>query len=402
VTELGYTLVDFDTHYYEAIDAFTAHQDSAISRAGRGVEMITREGRTYAAIGGRISKFVPNVTFSRVAPPGSLEAYFKGEAGGKRPSDLVTSEAVRPEYQSRGPRAAKLAEQGVEQALLLPTFAYAVEEALKDDIEAMHATLTAFNLWLEETWSFTGPTVAAPILTLADPALAVQEVERLLDAGARVLTMGPGPVRGVGDVRHSPAHPMYDPVWKLINDAGITVAYHAADSGYFRYFKDYDDPAEFNAFSNKIRLGSLWSVERPMQDMLGVMVMQKFFHRFPNVRIVSVEQGSDWLLVLMKKLDKSYRQRGSLFVEDPAETIRRHVWMCPFWEDDIGHLVDAIGIDQVVFGSDWPHPEGVSEPVEFVRNLDGFSAADVKKVMRTNAWGLMQLRPVSESAYAAS
>ncbi|MGA8546003.1 MAG: amidohydrolase family protein [Mycobacterium sp.] len=402
MTQLGYKLVDFDTHYYETIDAFTAYQDSAISRAGRGVEMIMRDGRTYAAIGGRISKFVPNVTFNRVAPPGSLEAYFKGEAGGRRPSELVTSEEVRPEYQSLEARIATLASQGVEEALLLPTFAYAIEEALKDDIEAMHSTIKAFNMWLQATWSFTGPAVAAPILPLADPVLAADELERLLDAGARVLTMGPGPVRGIGDVRHSPAHRLYDPVWRRIDEAGITVAYHAADSGYFRYFKDYDDPAEFNAFSTKVRLGSLWSIDRPMQDMLGAMIMQKFFYRYPNVRIVSVEQGSDWLLVLMKKLDKAYRQRRALFAENPAETIRRHVSVCPFWEDDIDKLLDAIGVDQVVFGSDWPHPEGVAEPADFVAYLGNLAQSDVQKVMRTNARELMRRRPASRSAYNAS
>jgi predicted TIM-barrel fold metal-dependent hydrolase len=270
-----------------------------------------------------------------------------------------------------------------------------VEEAFCDDIEALHATMHAFNRWLLETWSFQGPTVGAPLLSFADVDKALAELEWLLSEGARVINVCPGPVRGVGDVRHSPAHRRYDPIWQRINDAGVAIAYHAADTGYFRYFKDYDDPADYNAFSNQIRLGSLWSHDRPMQDMLAVMVMQRLFDRFPNLRIVSVEQGSSWLPVILKKLEKSYRQRPSLYAEDPTETIRRHLWMCPFWEDDIPQLVGLIGADRVVLGSDWPHPEGVEEPAQFAKYLDGLGDEQVEMVMRTNGRRLMTPAPIA-------
>jgi predicted TIM-barrel fold metal-dependent hydrolase len=393
VIDIDYPLIDFDSHYYEVLDAWTRHLDPKIRKAHRGVEIVQSGKRVYPLIGGRLSHFIPNITFDPVAAPGSLEAYFRGEAGGKSVKQLAELESPRPEYQHRQPRLAAMDAQNVERTVLLPTFTCGVEEALAGDIEALHATLGAFNRWLLEEWGFDGRTVAAPMIALSDVEQAIAEVCWALDHGACLLLMTPGPVRGAGGQRHSPANPMYDPVWQLINDAGITVAYHAADSGYFRYFADYDDPPVMDAFSPDMRLGSLFSVDRPIQDMLGVMVLQRFFARFPNVRIVSIEQGSDWLVVLIGKLHKLWKRRPQIFAEDPVETVRRHLWVCPFWEEDIRGLAALIGTDRVTFGSDWPHPEGVAEPVQFAKYLDGFSADDVRRIMRENGAGLLELRP---------
>jgi predicted TIM-barrel fold metal-dependent hydrolase len=389
---MEYPLVDFDSHYYEVLDAWTRHLDPKIAAQHRGVEIITSGKRVYPLIGGKLSSFIPNITFDPVAAPGSLEAYFRGEAGGKSLKELARLESPRPEYQHREPRLAVMDQQNVERTVLLPTFTCGVEEALADDVEAMHATLEAFNRWLLEEWGFDGRTVAAPMVALSDVDRALSEIRFLLDHGARLLLMTPGPVRAPGGQRHSPANRIYDPVWQLINDAGITVAYHAADSGYFRYFKDYDDPPVMDAFSPEMRLGSIFSVDRPIQDMIGVMVLQRFFERFPNIRLVSIEQGSDWLVVLMGKLHKLWKRRPRIFAEDPVDTVRRHLWVCPFWEDDISALAELIGPERVTFGSDWPHPEGVAEPVHFAKYLEGFSPADVRKIMRENGAELLELR----------
>jgi predicted TIM-barrel fold metal-dependent hydrolase len=393
MTELDYLLVDFDNHYYEPLDAWSRHLDDRIKRQGRGVEIVTKGKRTYAAVGGRLSSFVPNITFDPVAAPGSLEAYFRGEAMGQRAKDLATLERLRPEYQHRAPREQRMREQGVEEILLLPTFTYGVEEALCGDLEAMHATLRAFNRWLLEEWGLSGPTIAAPVIALSHVPEAVAEVEWALEHGARAVTMRPGPVPVGGGERCSPANKRFDPVWQLLNDAGVTIAYHAADSGYFRYFADYDDPPVMDAFSPRMRLGSLFSVDRPIQDMLGVLVMQQLFTRFPNLRIASVEQGSDWLLVLLDRLEKLYHRRTNLFVEPPSETVRRHVWTCPFWEDDVAALVAAVGVERVLFGSDWPHPEGVEHPCDFVAYLPPLPPADIRRIMRDNAVELLTPHP---------
>ena len=46
--------------------------------------------------------------------------------------------------------------------LLFPTLGCGVEEALKDDVAATMASLTAFNRWLEEDWGFARATASSP------------------------------------------------------------------------------------------------------------------------------------------------------------------------------------------------------------------------------------------------
>jgi predicted TIM-barrel fold metal-dependent hydrolase len=54
-------------------------------------------------------------------------------------------------------------------------------------------------------------------------------------------------------------------------------------------------------------------------------------------------------------------------------------------------LIDLIGADNVVFGSDYPHIEGMSEPLSYVKELDGLSHEDVAKVMGGNLAEVMRL-----------
>jgi predicted TIM-barrel fold metal-dependent hydrolase len=96
---------------------------------------------------------------------------------------------------------------------------------------------------------------------------------------------------------------------------------------------------------------------------------------------------------LLKKLAAVHVQIPGTFGEDPVELFRRHVWVSPFFEDDVIDLVDAVGVGNVVFGSDWPHVEGLADPSEFVDELAGLDADDVRRIMRTNAQELLTPRP---------
>ncbi len=73
------------------------------------------------------------------------------------------------------------------------------------------------------------------------------------------------------------------------------------------------------------------------------------------------------------------------FGEDPVEAFRRNMWVSPFHEDDIGGLIEAIGVEKVVFGSDFPHPEGLAEPCSYLDHLPaGLSHDDLAAIMGGN------------------
>ena len=61
-------------------------------------------------------------------------------------------------------------------------------------------------------------------------------------------------------------------------------------------------------------------------------------------------------------------------------------------EDDLPELAEAIGVDKILFGSDWPHGEGLESPVSFAEELTAFSESDIRKIMRDNALDLLGVK----------
>ena len=83
------------------------------------------------------------------------------------------------------------------------------------------------------------------------------------------------------------------------------------------------------------------------------------------------------------------------YKEDPAELFRRNVWINPFWEDRITDVVEHMGADRVIYGSDWPHMEGLERPRDILEDaeLDGLSPDDQAKILFRNTAELTERRP---------
>jgi len=80
------------------------------------------------------------------------------------------------------------------------------------------------------------------------------------------------------------------------------------------------------------------------------------------------------------------------FFEDPVAVLRRHVFISPFYEDPVGKVAALIGIERVLFGSDWPHPEGLAQPLEFLQDIADLDPEQTRKVMSSNLQGLLEGR----------
>jgi hypothetical protein len=75
--------------------------------------------------------------------------------------------------------------------------------------------------------------------------------------------------------------------------------------------------------------------------------------------------------------------------KDPVETFHNNIYIAPFPEDDIVGLVKMIGADRVVLGSDFPHPEGVPEPLAIFDEVNALSTDDLYKIAGETARILM-------------
>jgi predicted TIM-barrel fold metal-dependent hydrolase len=384
---------DFDQHYYEAIDAFTRHLDPRLGQ--RIIQWCEIGGRKYHVIAGKVSHAVVNPTFDPVSPAGAMAEYFRGNPSGRSPLEyLKEREPIRPAYRDRDARLASMDEQGIERVWLYPTLGMIYEQLMRHDPEGIGLMFQAFNRWIEEDWGYAyqDRIFAAPYISLADVDMAIAELERALSLGARTVVMRPAaPVTRFG--ARTPGHTDFDPFWARVNEAGITVVAHAGDSGYS--LNGYGNEGFSASFSGAGRpsIGML-SIERAIYDFLASLVFDQLFDRFPNLRVISVENGADYLRDLFKKLRSSATKMPRYFREDPVETFKRHIWINPFWEDDVYEVVDHMGADRVVFGSDWPHIEGLPSPRDYLVEVKELDAESQRLVMHDNAMELNTLRPV--------
>ena len=387
---LDYPAFDADNHYYEAIDAFTRHLDPKLGP--RTVQWAEIDGRKYHVVGGKVSRAVVNPTFDPVAKPGALSSYFRGNPEGKNPLELMRErEPIPAEYRDRDARVKALDRFGLEAIWLFPTLGVLYEELLKHDTEAVVHTFTAFNRWMEEDWGFAyqDRIFAAPYLSLADLDWATRELEWCLEKGARVVVIRPSAV-WTATGTFSPSDPRFDPFWARLDEAGVTLVIHAGDSGYTShgYARDgFSADVSGGGWKPSIKA---FHIERAALDFLATISFDKLFERFPRLRIASVENGSEFLPDLFRKLRSNHRRMPGYFKEDPVETFKRHVWINPFWEDDVNEVVEWMGADRVIFGSDWPHIEGMPEPLDYVEELSSFGADDQRRILVDNARELNQ------------
>ena len=383
MTAVDYLVNDFDNHYYEAIDAFTRHLDPKLGR--RIIQWAEIDGRKYHVIGGRVSHAVVNPTFDPIAKAGAMSEYFRGNASGRPPLEYLASVSPSGPSTATATPVCVMDEQGVDKIWLFPTLGMIYEQLLKHDPEGVGIMFRAFNRWLEEDWGYEyqDRIFASPYIALCDIDVAVEELERALAMGARTVCMRPAaPTTVFGPL--TPGDPYFDPFWARANEAGITVVVHAGDSGYSTNGYSREGFSADFAGGGKASIGML-SMERAIYDFLASLVFDRLFERFPNLRIASVENGAEFLPDLFRKLRSVNRKIPGLFKEDPIESFKRHVWINPFWEDDVYEIVDHMGADRVVFGSDWPHIEGLPSPIDYTVEVKELDPASQRLILRDNA-----------------
>lgn len=397
LSDLGYVPFDADNHYYEAEDAFTRHVPKSMQP--RCVQWAEIDGRRHHIVGGRLTHAVKNPTWNPIAKPGSISDFLRGNPNKKKPHELLGEREPLPDYyMDRDARVAKLEEQGLEGVWLFPTLGVLYEELLKHDTEAVTTLFHAFNRWVHEDWgcSYRNKIFAAPYIALCDVDFACRELEWAIAEGARVVVMRPAAVVTPNDGMLSPAHPKFDPFWARVNEAGITVVIHAGDSGYTThgYVRDGFSAAGVGdmGFGPNIKH---FNIERAAYDFLITLSYERLYERFPNVRIASIENGAEFLPDLFRKLRQSRDRMDVMgyYKEDPCALFKEHVWINPFWEDDVYEVAEYMGADRVIFGSDWPHIEGMPEPLDYLSELTQFDDVKRKKILHDNSVELNSLRP---------
>jgi predicted TIM-barrel fold metal-dependent hydrolase len=418
---LSYPVFDADNHMYETTDAFTKYLPKEYEGLVKYVEV---NGRTKIALRNQISEYIPNPTFNKVSPPGHQEMEFrlknpssKHSVGtgfdplGNPKNDPRLASLPRyiespPAFFNPEERIMLMDEQGIDRAMMWPTLASLLEERLADDPKATAVVIHALNEWMHEHWTFDfdNRIFPTPVINLSIIDEANRELDYVVERGARAILIRPAPVPDFGVRRRSMALPEYDPFWKRVQEAGILVGMHSSDDGSQRYLNEWEGrTAEFTPFGRRPSAFSMLvnSEYRSIRDTVYSIIGHGLATRFPDLRFMPVENGSQWVPTALKQFKKLYERTPGIFDEDPIEAFHRSIVVHPFFEEDVMDLVGLVGVDRVVFGSDFPHPEGLGEPLSFVEEIADLPEDAKAKIMGGTLSTLMKCDPTEKVVRAA-
>jgi predicted TIM-barrel fold metal-dependent hydrolase len=390
---LDFPVFDADNHLYETRDALTKYLPDPYKGA---IDFVEVHGRTKIMVQGQVTNYIPNPTFDRVGRPGAMAEYFRhGNPEGKSFRETIGRGIdCPPAFREAGARLKLMDEQGVDFAMMYPTLASLVEERMREDPDLCAAAIHALNQWMLEAWpyAFENRIFSTPVITPGIVDKAIEELEFVLGHGARAILMRPAPAWGYRGPR-SFALPEFDPYWERVQESGVLVVFHASDSGYNRYFNEWEGVgSEAQAFVQPSLFDSVMTEDhREIRDAAASMICHGALWRFPKLRIALVENGAGWVPNFLHLLDHAYTKAPHMYPEKPSETFKRHFWMHPFHEEDPRELVELLGADHVIFGSDFPHVEGIADPLSWADELHGLPDHDLRLVMGGNMMDLMGL-----------
>jgi predicted TIM-barrel fold metal-dependent hydrolase len=377
--ELPFSTFDSDNHLYENRDALTKFLPDEYKGIIRYVDI---DGRTKLAIQDKISDYIPNPTFNRVAVPGGAGMdVTKGGEGFNRPGagagfgKMVAMPSLDAFFDPE-PRLELMKEMGIDRTLLWPTLASALEERMANDPDAVCAVIHALNQWMHEHWTYvySDAIYSTPIISLAagnDVALA--ELEYIAERGAKIFLIRVAPVP-TWKGRKSFALPEFDPFWERVQELDLVVGMHSGDAGYNRYTNEWEglgDKEMVITAKSKARQSSpsflaLSSEKDNLVDAMASIIGHGLATRFPKLKFMPVEFASSWIRPFYEKLQRTYDRAPMLFDESPVDIFNRNVWVHAFHEPEPKGLIDiGIPVDHIMFGSDFPHPEGMADPLAY-------------------------------------
>ena len=400
--ELPYTTFDSDNHLYETSDALTKFLPPEYEGVVRYVEV---GGRTKLALRDKISDYIPNPTFSKVAVPGG--AGLDITQGGKGMDNTGVTHFEKKmlampsldAFFDPEPRLELMKEMGIDRTLLWPTLASVLEERVADDPDVACAVVHALNQWMHEHWTFAydDAIYATPIISLAVMEQALAELEYVAERGAKIFLIRVAPVP-TWKGRRSFALPEFDPFWERVQELDLVVGMHSGDSGYTRYTNEWegfgDQEMTISRHGRRANPAfiALSSDKDNLVDALASIIGHGLATRFPKLRFMPVEFGSGWIRPFYQKVQRYWDERPVFFDENPVEVFNRSIWVHAFHEPDPGGLI-AMGIpaDHVMWGSDFPHPEGMGDPLAYAEVVAELPPEEQALIMGGSVEGAMKV-----------
>ena len=332
----GRKILDADCHQMEPSTMWAEQIEPRYRDAAPRLETIG--GRAAMAVEGESLTAEGKYPFST---PAFLSALMRG---------MERFERSRNAGFSAASRLADMDEQGVDVQVLYPTVGGQVLGREFRDPELLAACCRGYNTWSADYCSAAPKRLRwAAMLPMQDVELAIAEARRAAAAGAVAFYVRPNPVKG----RHL-GHSDYSPLWAVIEDLDRPICIH--DSG-SPHLPSYGDRMDTHTSGHMLA--------HPFEAMSAMMslIWYGVFERFPRLTVVHVEADAGWVPYWLQRMEQHWEFSGNAEHPDlrlrPTEYFRRNVFVaCRGDERTLPSVVALAGDENVVFNTDYPHPDG--------------------------------------------
>jgi len=365
---MKYDVISADCHIdliWLPPDLFTANASAAfkdrmpfVVDGERGSEWVTKNGASFGLDAGMGSA-------GRRYEPGKIHR-----------SDRMASTGLYDDEQKRVRRLTdpdlRLQDQdrdGIQAEVLYGILG--ATSRLNDD-DAAGEMLRIYNDWLADFCS-KQPDRYAGLANIPnhDIDAAVAEIERVARRGS---------VRGLEIARKYDMTPLWDPWWNPMWDAaaasGLPVHFHTIGGA----------RRDFSKLSGKTllaaRAASITQFQMHMADVLMSVIFSGVLEHRPDLKVVIGEAGTGWIPYILDRMDAEWEDqfKGLDLKMKPSEYWYRQCY-ATYQSDPVGvKLIDELGADNIMWGSDFPHPDGIyPDSQEYIEKELGHLPADVKK-----------------------
>ena len=281
--------------------------------------------------------------------------------------------------------------EGIDVAVLFPTrglFAHAREY---DDDEFAAAVSRAYNDWLAEFCAHDPSRMygAAMVPAQCVPAAVAEARRAKHEFGFKSIFLRPNPVRG-----RNWHHPVYDPLWAECEKLGLAVGFHEGT------------PCELPVAIGERFDGvheDLWVTEHvaahPIEQMYACLsfIMGGVCERFPGLRVAFLEGNCSWVPFWLWRMEEHYEVRTHVLKEklplNPTEYFKRQCYVgVEADEEPAKYTLDWLGDSNIVFSTDFPHPDSKFPSAVKALVEQPFAEASMRKILWDNCCTLYDIK----------
>jgi predicted TIM-barrel fold metal-dependent hydrolase len=276
-------------------------------------------------------------------------------------------------------RSEALRIMGVTSQLIFPSIG-ASRFARSKDMDVVYGGCDALNRGMADFCGDDAGLLSVGYLSLRDPERAKTSLKLALETGINAIWVGSDAVEG-----RAPSHIAYDPLWAMLEEAGVPVTLHIGSG--------QNMPSVYmNTGVERVLAGNIGNIEstkpkdmpvihHSIERWLTCMIYDGVLERFPKLKVGIIELGANWVPASLMNLDMGVSLLGKFdqglkkLTLKPSEYFQRQVRVAPLHTENTGWILRNVGKDILMFNTDYPHPEGGKDPFgDYERSLDAVAA----------------------------